>query len=168
MAHRVDATEVCQIFPTWAQQTWVLEPEAVLSIDGKALASTGRDCHGQKQDFVSVVSACVQQCDGVLAQVSFQNGQSSEIASVRQLLDQLDVQGAWVRLDALLAKKRLRRLWAVGMTTALVSSAINPNSCTKPSSVLRRRQPSVTISVATARTGALLSGECACLLHPQP
>lgn len=28
-----------------------------------------------------LVSACVQQCDGVLAQVSFQNGHSSEMAS---------------------------------------------------------------------------------------
>lgn len=52
-----------------------------------------------------LVSACVQQCDGVLAQVSFQNGHSSEIGSLRQLLDELDVTGAWVTLDALLAKK---------------------------------------------------------------
>jgi len=63
MAQRVDASEVCQIFHTWAQQTLVLAPEAVISIDGKALASTVRDCHGQKQDFVMLVSACVQQCD---------------------------------------------------------------------------------------------------------
>ncbi len=105
MAQRVDANQVCNIFQIWAQQTWVLAPEAVLSIDGKALASTVSDCHGQKQDFVMLVSACVQRCDGVLAQVSFQNGQSSEIASVRQLLDQLNVTGVWVTLDALHTQK---------------------------------------------------------------
>lgn len=105
MAQRVDATRVCEIFHTWAQQAFALADGAVISIDGKALASTVSDCHGQQQDFVTLVSACVQQCDGVLAQVSFQNGQSSEIASVRQLLEQLNVTGVWVTLDALHTQK---------------------------------------------------------------
>lgn len=105
MAQRIDATQVCEIFHTWAQQAFALTDGAVISIDGKALASTVQDAHAQAQDFVTVVSACVQQCDGVLAQVSFQNGQSSEIASVRQLLAQLDVTGAWVTLDALHTQK---------------------------------------------------------------
>jgi hypothetical protein len=65
----------------------------VLSLDGKALASTLKDAHGAQQDFVSVVSACVQQCDWVIGQLSFHNGQSSEITSVRQLLQQLDATG---------------------------------------------------------------------------
>ena len=120
MAQRVDSASLCKIFQPWAQQAFALEPGAVISIDGKALASTVQDCHASQQDFVSVVSACVQQCDGVLAQVSFQNGQSSEITSVRQLLDQLDVTGVWITLDALhTQKKRFVRLSARGMTTAL-------------------------------------------------
>jgi predicted transposase YbfD/YdcC len=41
----------------------------------------------------------------VIGQISFHNGQSSEITSVRQLLQQLDVQGAWVTLDALHTQK---------------------------------------------------------------
>lgn len=52
-----------------------------------------------------VVSACVQQWDGVIGPLSFHNGDSSEITSVRQLLQQLDLQGVWVTLDALHTQK---------------------------------------------------------------
>ena len=54
---------------------------------------------------MSVVSGCVQQWDGVIGQQSFQNGQTSEIVSVRQLLEQLDLKGVWVTLDALHTQK---------------------------------------------------------------
>lgn len=105
MAQQVEGTSVCEIFREWAKQAWALEEGQVISIDGKALASTVKDCQGHQQDFVTVVSACVQQGAGVLTQTSFQNGETSEIASVRQLLQQLDVKGVWVTLDALHTQK---------------------------------------------------------------
>jgi hypothetical protein len=105
MAHHVDALQVAEIFLDWAKQALPLETGQVVSLDGKALASTLKDCHGQEQDFVTVVSACVQQWDWVIGQLSFHNGASSEITSVRQLLHQLNLQGVWVTLDALHAQK---------------------------------------------------------------
>jgi len=105
MAQHVDARQVAEVFLQWAKQSLPLEAGQVVSLDGKALASTVQECHGNQQDFVTVVSACVQQWDGVIGQLSFHNGKGSEITSVRQLLQQLDMQGVWVTLDALHAQK---------------------------------------------------------------
>ena len=105
MAEHVDAHQVAQMFLMWAKQALPVEAGEVVSVDGKALASTLNDCWGTQQDFVSVVSACVQQHDWVIGQFSFHNGKGSEITSVRQLLQQLDVKGVWVTLDALHTQK---------------------------------------------------------------
>jgi hypothetical protein len=105
MAQHVDAHQVAEVFLHWAKQALPLEAGQVVSFDGKALASTLQDCYEAQQDFVSVVSACVQQCDWVIGQVSFHNGNSSEITTLRQLLQQLELQGVWVTLDALHTQK---------------------------------------------------------------
>lgn len=105
MAQHVDALKVTEVFMAWAKQALPVEAGQVVSLDGKALASTVKACYGTQQDFVMVVSACVQQWDGVIGQLSFHNGDSSEITSVRQLLQQLDLQGVWVTLDALHTQK---------------------------------------------------------------
>lgn len=105
MVQHVDAHQVAEVVLHWAKQALPVEVGQVISLDGKALASTLQDCYGAQQDFVTIVSACVQQCDWVIGQVSFHNGESSEITSVRQLLQQLDVQGVWVTLDALHTQK---------------------------------------------------------------
>lgn len=41
-----------------------------------------------------------------MAQMSFHNGESSEIESVRRLLEKLDVTGVWFTLDALHTQKK--------------------------------------------------------------
>lgn len=105
MAQHVDALKVAEVFLQWARQALPVEAGQVVSLDGKALASTLQDCYGAQQDFVSIVSACVQQCDWVIGQLSFHNGQNSEITTLRQLLQQLELQGVWVTLDALHTQK---------------------------------------------------------------
>lgn len=105
MVQHVDSVKVSEIFLNWAKQACPLQEGDVMSLDGKALASTVKDCYGVQQDFVTVVSACVQRWGGVIAQASFHNGESSEIASVRQLLEQLDGSGVWITLDALHCQK---------------------------------------------------------------
>lgn len=105
MTQHVDALQVTEVFLQWARQALPVEAGQVVSFDGKALVSTLQDCYGSQQDFVTVVSACVQQWDWVIGQLSFHNGESSEITSVRQLLKQLDVEGVWVTLDALHTQK---------------------------------------------------------------
>lgn len=105
MVEHVDAAQVCAVFLNWARQCLPVEAGDVVSIDGKALASTIVDSHGAHQDFVNVVSACVQNGSWVIGQVSFQNAKGSEITSVRQLLEQLNLTGVWVTLDALHTQK---------------------------------------------------------------
>lgn len=107
MSEEVDGSYVSAVFHHWAQQDG-LPPEAAMAIDGKALSSTVQDCHGKHQDFVSVVSACVQQYGWVIAQKSFHTSEQCEIVNVRQLIEQLDVKGAWYTLDALHCQKNSR------------------------------------------------------------
>ena len=57
------------------------------------------------QNFVSVVSACVHGRADVMGQISFENGKTSEIGAVRDLLQQLDVEGVWFTMDALHCQK---------------------------------------------------------------
>ncbi len=106
MAHRVDGTHVAEIFETWANQVCAVESGEAIAMDGKALASTGSHWSAPEQDFVMIVSACVHGHGWVMAQESFQNGKSSEIASVRNLLKRLDVSGVWFTLDALHTQKK--------------------------------------------------------------
>ena len=105
MAHHVDLNRLTEIFEGWAKHTCAVEAGEAIAVDGKALVSTGKDCSGVEQDFVNVVSACVHAHGSIIAQVSFHNGDSSEIVSVRQLLEKLDVKGVWFTLDALHAQK---------------------------------------------------------------
>ena len=105
MSQHVDGRQVAEVFLQWATSTISVHPGDVISIDGKALRSTVTDAHGKHQDFVTVVSACLQKNGCVIAQQSYQNGHSSEIQSVQQLLQRLDVKGVWFTLDALHCQK---------------------------------------------------------------
>jgi hypothetical protein len=106
MAYHVDEQAVVMAFQRWAKVTAPVAAGAAVAVDGKALGSTVQDCFGSKQDFVMVVSACVQSWAGVIGQVSFQNGKTSEIGAVRTLLQQLDLKGIWFTLDALHCQKK--------------------------------------------------------------
>lgn len=97
------------IFLTCHPSAWAKNhpiPEgAGIALDGKALGSTVQDCYRSAQNFVSVVSACVHGRADVIGQISFENGKTSEIGSVRDLLKQLDVVGVWFTMDALHCQK---------------------------------------------------------------
>lgn len=106
MTQRVAVQQLLDIFIAWAQQALPVEAGQVISMDGKALGSTLKAHDSSEQDFVSIVSACVQQQGWVIGQASFHNGKQSEIATVRQLLQQIQIRGAWVTLDALHTQKK--------------------------------------------------------------
>jgi hypothetical protein len=106
MAQSVNASAVALVFQTWVQLACPVAVGEAVALDGKALGSTMTDAHGSKQDFVMVVNACVQSWAGVIGQLSFHNGKSSEIGAVRSLLEQLDLEGLWVTLDALHCQKK--------------------------------------------------------------
>lgn len=105
MTQQVDGNWVAQVFRDWARQAYPVAPGTVVAMDDKALASTLQDCHGQQQDYVTVVSACVHEYGWVVAQGSFNHRVGSEIATVRQLIEHLDLKGIWFTLDALHCQK---------------------------------------------------------------
>jgi hypothetical protein len=105
MTQQVEGTRVAQVFRDWARQEYPIASGTAVAMDGKALGSTHPDCHGQHQDYVTVVSACVHEYGWVVAQASFNHRVGSEIASVRQLIEHLDIKGAWLTLDALHCQK---------------------------------------------------------------
>lgn len=108
MSHRVSPEQVSHCFHRWTQADEQLQSAGAIAIDGKALGSTVTDYSTTGQDFVMVVSAAVHGSGWVAAQTTFQNAQSSEIDSVRTLLQQLEVQGVWLTLDALHCQKNGR------------------------------------------------------------
>lgn len=125
MARSVDGSAVGWVIQAWAQASAPTEAGAAVAMDGKGLGSTMQDAQGSEQDFVMVVSACVQSWAGVIGQTSFHNGKSSEIGAVRSLLEQLDLQGVWVTLDALhCQKKQSNKLSRAKITTASDSKLI--------------------------------------------
>ncbi|NEP08504.1 MAG: ISAs1 family transposase [Okeania sp. SIO4D6] len=120
MLHRVDPADVAQAFHQWADDLCSIETGQAFAFDGKSLGSTVSAPTSAKQDFISVVSACVHQYGWVVAQISFHNGEKSEIGVVQELLTRLDGKGVWVTLDALhTQKKRSRSSLQAKMTTAL-------------------------------------------------
>lgn len=106
MTRYVPPEQVADCFHRWAQATLPVPEGEAIAVDGKALANTITDCRGQRQNFVTIVSACVQSYAGVIGQTSFHNGERSEIHSVRELLALLDVDGTWFTLDALHCQKK--------------------------------------------------------------
>ena len=119
MLHHVNAAEVATIFAEWVAQQCPLEAHQRVALDGKSLGSTVKAAHTARQDFISVVSACVHQHGWVVAQTSFHNGGTSEIGVVQAMLQQFNDQQVWVTLDALhTQKKRLNSSSRGTMTTA--------------------------------------------------
>ena len=104
MAQHVDVADVVAIFMAWAE-THPIPEGTGLALDGKALGSTVQDCYGSAQNFVSVVSAYVHGRADVMGQISFENGKTSEIGAVRDLLQPLDGLGVGFTMDALHCQK---------------------------------------------------------------
>jgi hypothetical protein len=109
--------EVRIVFNTWAAQYVKLEEKEWLSIDGKALASTVTDYASSYQNFVSLVSLFAQKRGQALRVAKLENQKSSEISTVQELIEALDLKDMVFSLDALhCQKKRLQPSSTVTMT----------------------------------------------------
>jgi hypothetical protein len=97
-------------FNRWAHQDDRLQPNEILSFDGKALGSTVTDPETSLQNFACIVSAYCQRRGTVLGTKHYNNAERSEVAVVRELIEDLDIHGAVITADALHStKKRSRR-----------------------------------------------------------
>lgn len=104
----LDFNHFKEIFFNWATQYIDINQEDYLSIDGKSIRSTLSDYSTAYQDFVSIVSVFSQRQKQVLAMEKYHNKKVSEISLVQDLLEQLDLQGKTITLDALHCKKNYK------------------------------------------------------------
>lgn len=102
----IDFEAVITAFNHWATQYVTLEPNEWVALDGKALASTVTDQNSAYQNFVSLVSAFSHQRGQVVNAAKVDHKKQSEIPTVKELIEALDVQGVVFTLDALHCQKK--------------------------------------------------------------
>lgn len=113
----VNFDEVLSAFNNWAEQYVTLEEEEWMSVDGKALASTVTDYASSYQNFVSLVSVFSHKRGQVLRAAKLENKKCSEIPTVQELIEALDLTGVVFSLDSLHCQKKLSKpLSTVTMT----------------------------------------------------
>lgn len=104
----LDYEALTQAFNRWAITAGAMSdsPERPhLATDGKAIKASLSDYSESYQDFVSVVSMFNVATGQVVAVAPMRNKQTSEVFVVRQLVQQLELTGVCISLDALHAKK---------------------------------------------------------------
>jgi hypothetical protein len=102
----VNFDNVLTAFNDWAAQYVTLDEEEWMSMDGKALASTVTDYASSYQNFVSLVSVFSHKRGQVLRAAKLENQKRSEIPTVRELIEALDLTGVVFSLDALHCQKK--------------------------------------------------------------
>lgn len=102
----IDFDQVAVAFNQWAQTAGLVEAGNNCAIDGKGLKNTVTDAHNAQQNFVNVVSVFQLEQGLVVGQAAFENQHNSEITVVYELLEQLQLSGVTVSMDALHAQKK--------------------------------------------------------------
>lgn len=114
----LDYKELEKTFNQWAIQYGNLPSHEWLSIDGKGLKNTVSNYAQAEQNFINVVSAFSHHRGIVLGVKVMENKKTSEITTVRELLEILDLKGVVFTLDALHCQKKL------SMTSSTVAMII--------------------------------------------
>ena len=101
----IDFDELTEIFYRWASSRVVIKKSEWCSLDGKAIGGTVKNPHDSHQQFTSLVSAFASKQKQVLATGKVVSGKKSEIETVKQLIEMLDLKGVVFSLDALHCQK---------------------------------------------------------------
>lgn len=113
---RVNFEELTQIFNEWASQYVELSELEWLATDGKSIKATVQDYSSSYQRFISVVSMFSSHQGQVVGLQTMDNKQTSEIATVQNLITILDLKGVVFSFDALhCQKKQLSKSSTVAM-----------------------------------------------------
>jgi hypothetical protein len=102
---RLNFHHLCTVFNAWAQETFPPQPGEQIPADGKGIKVSVRNQYNSEQDFINIVSAFSIQQGLVIGLAPFQNGQSSEIATLQALLAGLQLNGVCFSMDALHTQK---------------------------------------------------------------
>ena len=104
-----DFGQIRRAFEKWCGQHVSVGPGEMLSVDGKAIASTVSDYDRSYQDFVSLVSVFSQKQGQVIGFDRLRNGKGSEIPKVEELIRLLDLENVVFTMDALHCQKKTLR-----------------------------------------------------------
>lgn len=102
----IDFEEVLAVFHHWTSQYVKVEKDEWFSIDGKSLQSTLSDYSNSYQNFVSMLSIFSHKQGQVLKIAKLENKKESEILSVQNLIELLDLKDLVFTLDALHCQKK--------------------------------------------------------------
>ena len=102
----IDFDALNRAFSQWATQHLSIAEGDLLSLDGKALASTTQDHSSSKQNFLCILSAFSQRHGAVLSLCRYHNGHTSEIPTLRELIEALGLRGVTFSVDALHCQKK--------------------------------------------------------------
>lgn len=103
----LDFEELTKVFHEWSQGYVSIETSDWLAIDGKAICGTLSNKNTSMQSFVSLVSVYSTRTRSVIAASKIPSSKVSEIPTVRELIKQLDIEGAVFTIDALHCQKKL-------------------------------------------------------------
>lgn len=102
---RLNYAELAEAFNAWAIESLGHELTDHVAIDGKSIKVSLSDYDKSYQDFICIVSAFSIERGEVVALSPMRNGQTSEVAVVEDLLNQLELRDVCISLDALHTKK---------------------------------------------------------------
>jgi hypothetical protein len=101
----IDFDKLTSIFYHWTNSRIIIKKSEWCSLDGKAIGGTVKNPHSHHQRFTSLVSVFVSKQKQVLATGKVELGKKSEIETVKQLIEMLDLKGVIFSLDALHCQK---------------------------------------------------------------
>lgn len=101
----LDFNVINQIFHQWMNQFVSVDIGKWLSGDGKALASTVEDAHGNAQDFELMVRLFSQHL-GIVTHIETTKNKTGEQKAMQGLLENLELKGVIITLDALHCQKK--------------------------------------------------------------
>ena len=93
-------------FNQWIRGKISIRKKEWLQIDGKGLKGTLTDYESKHQNFINLVSLFMNRTGIVLMAQTMNNKEESEINIVRNLIDQLELKGVILSMDALHCQKK--------------------------------------------------------------
>jgi len=106
----IDFNAVSEKFYQWISSRVSIKKGEWLQMDGKGISGTITGYETKYQNFVNLVSLFINRTGMVLKSQQMDNGYESEIDVVREMVNELDLRGIIISLDALhCQKKRLNK-----------------------------------------------------------
>lgn len=93
-------------FIEWMQKILPATADEFIALDGKAIRATINGSQSKLQNFVCVVNAFGHQSGFIYGMKSFENGKSGEAQALRELVEQLGLNGKVFTMDALHTQKK--------------------------------------------------------------